>query len=555
MNSNRFGKPKNSAGKYTPPTYRKSAGQSNRARDAESGVYRTFFLCELEQDSSFSTGGGEASGPIDMGLARDGENGYVYRGQALAGALLATARTFLDVPKAVTRGIDAKDTVAQRGSLWQFDHARLTNTPPIELRANTAHRQDTRAAHSGGYFDLETLPRGTTWAFLLEVVHPSADPQGGKKAAAQAALALREWMWGRCWLGRRVARGLGWMRLKECQVIELPRTRSAVDAWPKAACKDATARHQYIRQLWEDCGGRSSPLDDYVTDHQSDAGTTTPRRAWARWTLQMEVGEYLAASTTGQEQSYGFDALSILGHRAIPVEYDALGEHLVCPSPARAAIRDNFAPDTVLAMTTPVGEKPEPLVPASGLTGALRHDQARRQRRSGVPTLDPVLGEIIPNGATSSKSDTSSALFGALGDDYTPSRLLLRDSHIAGVWRVALLEKVALDEFRQSVYGSAKYNRLAVLQGAWKFMAVQDIRLDGASADARNTIQHAIAPFQAILAEAKQRRIGFGGGEFRGYGHVPIKASCLEWAIAGQAWQTEPDVEAQAHQADQEDAP
>ena len=34
-------------------------------------------------------------------------------------------------------------------------------------------------------------------------------------------LALQDWTRGRCWLGRGVARGLGWMTLDDCQVVSL----------------------------------------------------------------------------------------------------------------------------------------------------------------------------------------------------------------------------------------------------------------------------------------------------------------------------------------------
>lgn len=531
------------------PASKSGSTAAQPAADRGRGVYRTIFLCELIQESGFSTGGDEAPSPVDMGLARESKHQLVYRGHALAGALLATARSFLEIPGEVTRGIDAKDEIAQPGSLWQFDHARprLQGAPATELRAHAAHLHATRAAASGGYFDIETLPRDARWSFLLEIVHPPTDADTGRKAAAQAALALREWSRGRCWLGRRVARGLGWMRLDQCTVIELPRTQDGVDAWPRASHASVAERHAYIHTLTSTNnikGASKAFLDDYLSTHAAAAGPQQPRRAYARWSLDIVAGEYRAKDVEGVERSYGLDALSTLGHRGTFPGFQDLAANLITPAPARDAIEKVFSPDTSLAMTTPVNGRPEPLIAGSGIAGAFRHRHARQQRSGGQATRDPVSHEILPDGTATSYQpgqDANSALFGALGAGHTPSRLLFGDGRLVDQnWSAALLEKVALDEFRQSAYESAKFNRLAVLEGHWRSSVVQEIRVGDGESDKNLRVEHikrAIAPFGDLLVQASARRIGFGGGEFRGYGHLQIGSSRLEWALAGQDWQ------------------
>jgi len=493
--------------------------------------YRTLFLCTLVQESAFTTGGRiDTPSLTDLGLARDGQGKPVIRGSTLAGALIATARTFTEVPEAISRpGRLTKEADAQPLSLWRFDHAFLPNgDDQTELRAHVALRQDTRTAHEGGYFDLEALGPGRRWRFLLEVAGSEDCPE----AATIAALALREWQWGRCWLGRRIARGLGWMRLTGCTVVELPRTKAAIDAWPNATLDSLASRHVYVETLGQDLGTSWADLASYLAA-KGESLPPRPRRAYVRWPLQIRLGEY---RPTPDGPSYGLDALSPQGHGSQLFSAEPLKEHLLRrPEQAWKAFQDAFSPDATLPLTWRDGHW-EPVIPGSAIAGAWRHALSHSERRQGQAVRDPATGDTY--GQSLQGDDPVAALFGSL--DSHPSRLLIRDAYPHDdTWQVTLLDKVALDEFRQSAYPGAKYNRLALLAGTWGFEMVQEIRLDdGATLDGQRLTQ-LTEPVRRLLQEAARRRIGLGGGEFRSYGHVAIEARApAQWALAGEPWRT-----------------
>jgi CRISPR/Cas system CSM-associated protein Csm3 (group 7 of RAMP superfamily) len=569
-----------------------TSSDTTSARAADVNVYRTLFLCTLRQETAFSFGGTDQQSLADMGLARDGDGCLVFRGSSLAGALLATARTFLTVHDEISRDAKKGSDLAQPTSLWHFDHAHpwrngapdKTMVTLIESRAHSAHRHDTRTADGGGYFDQEILPRGVQWRFLLDVRHLPGNPAPGRRAAAQAALALREWQRRRCWLGRHVARGLGWMQLEDCCIVELPRSEESIDAWPTARPSDLVERYDWVRQMSTMLGGATcldsqNALDDYLAQHgnESHAGPIEPTRAYVRWPLRIEVGEY---RPDGKGKGYGLDALSLLGHGGNVVEAASLEKHFIrAHEQSWASFTGAYSPDNQLAMSCDLAAAtPAPVLPGSSIAGALRHHLARSLRAAGQAALDPVTGQHygprpasgttgearangneagVPGSRTATASvpsaDPSTELFGGLGEGRHPSRLLISDAHLAHdaeeTWRLALLEKVAIDEFRQSAFESAKFNRLAVLAGAWSLTMVQEIRsplqddvAQPSNAEAwQSHVKQCTAPTRDLLSAAAMRRIGLGGGEFSAYGHVPIECDGqVEWAMAGMPWQAWP---------------
>lgn len=524
--------------------------------------YRTLFCCTLKQRSALSLGGTDETGPWDMGIARDGLGRIILPGRTLAGALLATARAFLQVPDTISRpfdeaGVARTGEIAEPPSLWAFWNGRCASSavPATAVRTGAAHRQDTRATSSGGLFDLEILPRGCEWRLVLDIRHPAAEPGLGAQAAAIAALALREWERCRCWLGRRVARGLGWMSLVDCRIVVLPRTQSAVDAWPKSSCPDDLGKvFEYIEGLSRQPEAQGySTLQTYLEQvPPPEAVHRPPMRAYVRWPLRVSVEAYQPGGE--QEKTYGLDALSIGGHGSTLLRAEDIGKNHWARAPEQCwdAFSEAFVPDFSLVMER-CGNQDQPIVPGSAIAGALRHSLSRLQRAAGEPVLDPVAGRCYPDSGNRPVTDKSIApLFGYVEEndeaaipgakpqrrqDAESSALLIRDAHLEdGNWRVALLEKVALDEFTQGAWGGAKFDRMAVLEGAWRFEAVQEIDLE-ADAEPQAQLADATRLFRAALEAAGRRRIGFGGGEFRAYGHVPLTAEDqAQWALAGEDW-------------------
>lgn len=534
-------------------------------------TYRTLFVFSLNQTTAMSAGGTDQADAVsDMPLTRDGQGRLVLRGTMLAGHLLATARTFLQVPDSIAWEISERDDpeVARPPSIWDCWNAHLWSSarvvpledePGTALRAGAPHRQDTRA--SANLFDTEIVERSCTWRGMLEVRHERGDPDPGAQAAAIAALALREWRHGRCWLGRRVARGLGWMRLEDCKVYLLPATAKLVDAWPNAMLGEFEEVDRYLAQELTAAGAISQTLDEYLAANAGNAGAAIPTRAYVRWPLTIVAGEYRPDDAL---QPFGLDAVSIGGHgAALPAAADFGQEHFSRAGEQQwEQFEKAFEPDFAVATERCAGTT-APLVPGSAVAGALRGAMSRRMRTANTPVLDPVTGERYAtrddNGVkvldptSIEQPDPVAALFGQPAPPDQPqairsSALLFSDAHVCSDdWLVALLEKVALDEFDQSAYPGAKFDRIAVLRGAWSLDLVQEVDLgtDQACADPHDWIALVATrtePVREALAASARRRIGLGGGEFRAYGHVAIdiRDSGALWARAGEEWQQMP---------------
>lgn len=537
---------------------------------ARQAPYRTIFMCTLAQQTALSTGGTESDSPWDMPLALDGAGQPVLRGSTLAGALVATAETFLDVPEPVSlcgRDLPA-DAVARAPSVWSFWHARVlsatvdavaTQAPTTAVRVGNAVRHDTRGSASGALLYIQTLPRGTRWRFLLEVLHDVE--HAGPCPALIAALALREWRRSRCWLGRKVARGMGWMNLEACEVVELPRQSNAVDAWPDATLPTVDQAWVAVRDF--EPATRFLSLDAYLKQAGA-APAPRPRRAYVQWSLQLHSGAYVppplqAQQGSGGDASYGLDALSVGAHGASTVSAGELkmANLLRAPQQQEAAYRKGFRPKSSLALcATAVGAAGllEPFVPGSSVAGSWRHYLSRRARAAGQAVLDPSTGERYGRrdpGATAAPDHAITALFGQVLGAAQPgiaapghaSALLISDAHLqpGKPWAMALLDKVALSEFDQSAFNGAKYDRLAVLQGTWKLTVVQEVDVVGLDERAmRERIEQQTAEMRTVLAAGAKRRISLGGGEFRGYGHLQLQVTSCTWAPAGEDWKPWP---------------
>lgn len=445
--------------------------------------YCTLFLCTLEQLTAMSVGGREGGFDAslhDMPLSLDGAGRPVLNGRTLAGALVAGARTFLSVPEEISRDGDLSDDIARPPSLWSVWNGHLLQDAQFaaldadsrfstDTRTSTALRQDTRAPASKMMADTEVLRAGQKWRFLLEVWHPRGEGDLGTKAAAILALTLREWARERCWLGRRVARGLGWMKLADCQVIELPRTEEAVDAWPNAELSD-------LNEIWNAASSlkhqaRMLGLEEFAEANANRAGPKRPALAYVRWPLQLATGVY-EASPTGEAtaRSYGLDVLSIGGHKGAAVSANDLKDHLVRRDEQTwTAFESAFAPDFTVAMQPGTSV---PNAPGSGVAGAWRHHLSRGMRAAGHRVLDPSTGNVYGQpGVSNDEPDPVTALFGSVTNKMAQSsRLLFKDAAMTEAnWQVALLEKMALDEFTQGAFKGAKFNRMAVLHGTWQF--------------------------------------------------------------------------------------
>lgn len=488
-------------------------------------TYKTLIEGTLVQTTALSVGGNDPHAMADAPLARDGRDRLILRGTGLAGAFISTARAIIDgdLPARVTAGTPgeqaagraklSKDESIDRlfESVWRFypSHPEDPRVEP-EIRTGVGIRQDTAAAAEGIKFDTETIPAGTRWPFLLEI-DEYRDTSAGL-ALPIALRTLREWERHRCFLGRDLARGLGWCSLEDVRVYRLKPEDADIwpDAWKEPLKAIAHIRDNRGERLLAD-RGRSLEKNDRIkrkTRHIR-SGTCT-----------IQVGLDIPRGDDGDHAPWGLDALSLGGGDAMLGMQDAALAGALDRLPKDKD--DNPPePDLVLAWTRPQGKPtaaPRPFLPGSGLRGPLRHTLAWWERRNG--SREPIVDPNTPAGQrqTLVKDRPDSAVDRLFGTARHSAALLLSDALLdgpdptreAGLW---FIEQHAEDEFTASTCGSQKFNRLALIKGRFRFHYFIET-LD------HNDLKTFDALLETLQRLGEQQQIPIGGGQWRGHGWI-----------------------------------
>jgi len=451
--------------------------------------YKLLISGILVQKTAFSTGGNRYetgdNNDIDNLLAKDGEGRYTLRGTSLAGAFLATAQQICmelpntlseDSPKeqesrlktAFDNRVDKEQDYKQwlqkqprmNESVWIFHHAHPINTPQNEVRDNVAINQQTGAAQHSAKFDSEILPAGTRWQFLMEV---DEYRDQNNNASAIALRVIEQWEEKQCWLGRDVARGLGWMTLQNTKVYRLSSEQATI--WPdahKTPCELLQGLHRY--QL------------------PKEAITEIKKEVHAK--PACAIGGTITITVGKNNDGYGLDMLSVGGHQK---ERDGkqrktnqpdklmgkqfLQKHknkLLAP---QGIERDEYVKfkesntgdaDFSLSVTCTADGKTIPIIPGSSIRGSLRHVLSWLLRKQGNTIWSPSDTDTPPD-----DNDIVHKLFGSTSQS---AKLLISDAMLqdGADWQAVVLEMHAEDEFTQGVYGSGKFDRTCLTRGIFE---------------------------------------------------------------------------------------
>ncbi|MFB1490233.1 MULTISPECIES: RAMP superfamily CRISPR-associated protein [unclassified Thiocapsa] len=436
--------------------------------------YRTLFVGTLVQESFLSVGGrDDPTSSLDSPFCLDGRERPTLRGSGLAGALVATLRRMRcaepkPVPKTISGSSDGRHP-----SVWRCFNSHPSAPSQPVVRQHVAIDARTGAAATGLLFDVETLPPGTRWPFLLEV-----DTSRDHEAADWARQVLGHWAAGRCLLGREVARGLGWLSLEDCREYRL--STEQAEQWP---C--ARAANDYPRYIREHFADFASPLEP----------TSDPLPGWCEIVGTLTAGEYQPVWHGDGQTTWGLDSLSIGGHASDELA-TAWSDRFLAPrglgDPGKS-----FDPDFTVVTVARQGDGDAserlPYIPGSSLRGPLRHALARLLRAQGQIDADawPPLVR---------------ALFGTTQQS---AKLLVRDAFPDPNedLRLAWFQHHAEDEFAGSTYGSGKFDRVAVMSGCFRWKMV----LEDASPEEREALR-------VLFALSRNGQIGIGGGQWRGHG-------------------------------------
>ncbi len=471
--------------------------------------YKLLIKGELVQQTAFSTAGSEdTDSALDMPMARNGEGRLTLRGSSLAGAFIATARElFNDLPDNISEGTPSAQVERNRGekepenlprmkeSVWIFHNAHpVGDVPNVEVRDNVAISQKTGAARHGAKFDGETVPAGTRWNFLMEVDRyrdESGDP------ASSIALAVAKRWKQHCWLGRDVARGLGWMKLENIEVYELDSSHAL--EWPNAEKRPGEA----LQQL--KVTPKASPLE------AAKEPDKTLHEASGVFTIEV--------NPETDEETWGLDFLSVGGNNGRNIEGMPGKDFLrSCNNDGRL-----LRPMGQTEQTYLTGQKPDkdidfriattrnesgtevPHIPGSSLRGPMRHTLSWLLRRNNETVWEP--------GDSLETADEVTKLFGSTKDS---ARLLIGDALLTDdEWQVLVLEMHAEDEFTGGVYGSGKFDRTCLVKGRFKapwYLQAPD----------EEELEKGLELMRQLKNLADSRRIAIGGGQWKGLGWVKL---------------------------------
>ena len=476
--------------------------------------YKTLISGTLRQHTALSIGGNEPHGRVDSPVARDGRGELVLRGSGLAGALIATARTLYpglssELPW-VSEGLPGGTPGPRRQvrgkparlfeSVWRFYHAHPEHPPAwTEVRSGVGIRQDTGAAAEGIHFETEVLPAGLRWSFLMEV-DEFRDPTGGLTLSL-ALRALREWEGGRCFLGRNVARGLGWASLEQVQIRRL--RPDDADLWPNAYMTPAGALKDIPRN-------RIMAPDERA---RWEGLLPTRERHVLSGSGLVSFG-FDALDADGIDETWGLDTLSLGGSEAMRAAQDEAIRAFVDDLPG-----ENTTPDGILAWAACIGPDQRrqgwrPFIPGSGLRGPLRHALSWWLRSRCRHTV------LDPNTAAARRLDLGppDPVCRLFGRTDTSAALLISDAELEGAGAdqpgrddLLWLKQHAEDEFTQGTCGALKFNRLGLARGRFRFRYFVEAR----SAEELREFRDYLDLLRTLGA---WNQLPLGGGKWRGHG-------------------------------------
>lgn len=449
--------------------------------------YRTLVFARLVQESALNVGGNQPHQLVDVPLARDGLGRPVLRGSTLAGCFIATAKALAGtLPAAITSGgVSARHEDLPTPSAWRFAHAHLLDaTPPTALCQHVSIDPRTLAAKDDHLFNLEALPPGTSWNFEMEIA-----PVDGVEFAeleALAAATLARWQQpGGARLGRGSRHGYGWCHLEDLAIVRL--TASQARLWPDALAPARTATEwiEHFRAQQVEILG----LADLLALHA--ARLPAQGRYVAELAGTLEVGERQDEFGKG----YGLDTLSVGGHARLQLQAQEFFERIIRP-PEIPFHADEFDPDfTITALPGPDG-KLTPYVPGASLRGVWRAQLMRHYRAQG---RDRVLLDTL------------------FGSTERAGRLSVADATLADDdWRLLWQQHVAIDELSGGAYGSAKFDRLCLARGRFRWRAT----IDAASEEEAKALAALLCELLKRLGEG---HLPLGGGIWRGHGHIAWK--------------------------------
>lgn len=445
-------------------------------------AYLTLVFAEIVQESPLSTGGNRPHELVDSPLALDGKNRPVLRGSSLAGCFISSARALLgQLPNSIT-GEATSDSLTP--SSWRFAHAHpARGNEPTNFYQHVSIDRRTQAAKDDALYNLEALPSGTRWPMCLEILPGLADNMALHEA--YAAAVLQQWSQsGGIRLGKGGGHGYGWCHLENITILRLSKEHALL--WPNAW------GHQRSPSEWvEDlkkAGVPSTTVSDLLQKHAS----LLPAQA-GPYSIQLSGDIIIGERKDSFGQGYGVDSLSLGGHARLDLNAQSLHPKVIPPRNIPFPL-DKFKPDFTINIDSPApGAQPVPVVPGASIRGVWRNLLERRAKAGYIEQalVDALFGSTEKAGCLSVAPAT-------LVDDQ---------------WRLFWQQHVAIDELTGGVYGSNKFDRMAIADARFRWRAC-------VSADTQEQAEVFANLLGDLIVQQGDGHLPLGGGVWRGHGHV-----------------------------------
>jgi len=445
-------------------------------------AYLTLVFADVVQESPLSTGGNRPHELVDSPLALDGKNRPVLRGSSLAGCFIASARALLgQLPSSIT---SATTDTSQTPSAWRFAHAHPANGNELsDFYQHVSIDRRTQAAKDDSLYNLEALPSGTRWPMCLEIL--PGQPASMERHEAYAAAVLQQWSQsGGMRLGKGGGHGYGWCHLENITILRLGKEHALL--WPNAL--DPQRSHNEWAEYLRKAGVPAVTVPDLLQAHAS----LLPAQA-GRYGVHLSGEITIGERQDAFGQGYGVDSLSLGGHAGLQLQAQSLHPKVIPPRGIPFKSGD-FDPDFTINVDSPApGAQPAPVIPGASIRGVWRNLLERSAKAGYIEQsiVDALFGSTEQAGCLSVAPAT-------LADDQ---------------WRLFWQQHVAIDELTGGVYGSSKFDRLAIADARFHWRA-------RVSADTQKRAETLAKVLGDLIVMQGEGHLPLGGGIWRGHGHV-----------------------------------
>lgn len=506
----------------------------------ENKFYYKAVLGTLVARTAIHIGSGQDSKVTDSLCRRDIEGNYIIPGTAIGGALRNIAtRIAPRLGSKPCRALWKKDELDKKNSsclCWvcnlfgdinpgvgdgktpdgEASHIFIAHSL-IEKNTLSAIRDGvgidriskTSANASSAKFDLEVLPKGIKTELRIELAHNAT-----QQDEILLAATLAEWQEGRCWLGGRVARGLGAFELEKVRLVKRDMSESKAivsflkvdDVWSNNN-EFVTEDKEWLKeQLKEKAFCEADICSKDFPDTKKFIA-----QSFMKIEFELKMKSAFLVNDTVASAWRGVDSFPLLSNSSAFFDLSQGAKPLLPGSSLRGVIRSQ-AEKIARTLTTLKASKKASSKEA--LEHFLQHCPACNplERRTDEPLAN--CGDLLKGKVSSDKELGDSELCLAcrlFGSSRLGSRLIVEDSEANENLVKKMYDFVAIDRFTGGARDKAKFDAVTAIKPSFKVR----IHLE-------NPKKWELGWLVLTLRDLKDGLVPIGFGAAKGFGQVRV---------------------------------